>query len=96
METLAAMVRALGARLAQLEAGAPCAGDWLRLEAAVTRAAIAARHELAGMCPTLVDCDEIGELMDELRYIKLCAEAQLFELSATTGSRDAAGSRARR
>jgi hypothetical protein len=81
MEALVAMVRALSAKLAKLEATSPCAGDWLRLEAAVARAAIAARHEIAGMCPSLVDCDEVAELMDELRYIKLCAEAQLFVLA---------------
>ena len=81
MEALVAMVQALSAKLAKLEAGSPCAGDWLRLEASVTRLAITARHEIAGMCPTLVDCDEVGELMDELRYIKLCAEGHLFELA---------------
>lgn len=75
------MVRTLSAKLRQLEDGASCAGDWFRLEAAVTRVAITARHELAGVCPGLVDCDEVGELMDELRYIKLCAEAHLFELA---------------
>jgi hypothetical protein len=37
-----------------------------------------ARHDL---CDDEVDCDELSELIDELRYIKLCAESHLFELS---------------
>ncbi|MBL9019547.1 MAG: hypothetical protein JNL83_35485 [Myxococcales bacterium] len=83
MQALVAMVRSLSARLAKLEDGRPCPGDWLRLEAAVARVAIAVRHELAGMCPSLVDRDAVGELMDELRYIKLCAEGHLFELAGS-------------
>jgi hypothetical protein len=90
METLAAMVRSVSAKLARLEAGASCRGDWLRLHAAITRVAIAARDELAGMDPSLVDRDEVGELMDELRYIKLCADVHLFELS-TRDTRDQRG-----
>jgi hypothetical protein len=27
------------------------------------------------------DCDDLDELLDELRYIKLCAQARMYELS---------------
>ena len=87
METLAAMVRSLSEKLARLEESCACPGDWLRLEAAVTRVALAARHQLTGTSPSLCDCDEVGELFDELRYIKLCAECHLFELQADAPSR---------
>jgi hypothetical protein len=79
METLVAMVRSLSEKLAELETSARCAGDWTRLEAAVTRVAIAARLHITEMCPTDVDCDELSELFEELRYIKLCAEMHLFD-----------------
>lgn len=78
LTTLAATVRVLRDKLAQLETGNSCPGDWVRLDAAVTRAALLARHDL---CDDEIDCDELGDLVDELRYIKLCAESHLFELS---------------
>lgn len=77
MATLAAMVRSLSAKLDELEAGAACPGDWVRLQVAVMRAAILARQELAGMCPNVEQRETVDELVDELRYIKLCAEAHL-------------------
>ena len=46
------MVRSLSAKLDELEVGATCPGDWIRLQAAVMRAAITAREELVGMCPS--------------------------------------------
>ena len=77
MATLAAMVRSLSAKLEELEAGATCPGDWARLHAAVMRAAITARAELAGTCPSIEQRETVDELIDELRYIKLCAELHL-------------------
>jgi hypothetical protein len=82
LTTLAATVRVLSEKLAQLEAGNACPGDWVRLDAAVTRAALIARHQFGDSSDDDVDCDELGELVDELRYIKLCAEAHRFGLSA--------------
>jgi hypothetical protein len=79
--TLAATVRVLSEKLAQLENGASCPGDWVRLDVAATRAAVLARYELGGLPEDAIDCGEPGELIDELRYIKLCAESRLFELS---------------
>ena len=81
METIAAMVRSLSEKLAQLEVGAPCAGDWARLEAAVKRVAIDVRLQVTEMCPGHVDCEELGHLFEELRFIKLSAEMHLCELS---------------
>lgn len=78
MTSLAAAVRSLNAKLAVLATGTSCPGDWVRLDAAATRAALVARHELS------VDelaCDELAELLDELRYIKLCAQAGMLERS---------------
>lgn len=77
MGTLAAMVRSLSAKLDELECGATCPGDWVRLHAAVMRAAITAREELAGMCPSIAERETVADLVDELRFIKLCAEAHL-------------------
>jgi hypothetical protein len=79
IETLARTVRGLSEKLAQLENGTACPGDWVRLDVAATRAALAARHALGGVAE--IDCDELSDLLDELRYIKLCAESRLFELS---------------
>ena len=81
MEALAAMVRSLGEKLAQLESGAASEGDWVRLEAAVTRVAIEVRLQVVEMCPSLVNCDVLCDLFDELRYIKLSAEMHLYELA---------------
>ncbi|HEY6040431.1 MAG TPA: hypothetical protein VIV58_39375 [Kofleriaceae bacterium] len=81
MTTLAAAVQELTAKLAQLDRG-PCSlGDWVRLDAATTSAALVARHELCGACLDEVACDELDELLDELRYIKLCAQTRMLELS---------------
>ena len=78
MGTLTATVRSLSAKLDELEAGATtCPGDWMRLHAAVMRAAIAAREQLARTCPSPAQRATIGDLVDELRFIKLCAEARL-------------------
>lgn len=84
MTTLAATVRVLRDKLAQLEEGASCPGDWVRLDVAVTRAALIARHELTD---DAICCDELSDLIDELRYIKLCAESHLFELSGYAARR---------
>jgi hypothetical protein len=81
MTTLAAAVRALGAKLAQLEHGPSCPGDWVRLDASITRAALVARHELCGACLDELDRDQLDELLDELRYIKLCAESRMLGLA---------------
>lgn len=78
MGTLTAMVRSLSAKLDELEDGATCPGDWIRLHAAVMRAAITAREQLGGTCPSVAQRETMGELIDELRYIKLCAEAHLM------------------
>ena len=85
IETLARTVRALSDKLAELENGVACPGDWVRLDVAATRAALAARHALAGACD--IDCDELSDLFDELRYIKLCAESRLFEISGYSTGR---------
>lgn len=77
MATLTAMVRSLSAKLDELEGCATCPGDWIRLHAAVLRTAITAREQLAGTCSSLAQRETLGELIDELRYIKLCAEARL-------------------
>jgi hypothetical protein len=82
LTTLAATVRVLSEKLAQLEAGNSCPGDWVRLDVAATRVAVAARQALCGMPDDAIDCDELADLVDELRYIKLCAESHRFELSA--------------
>ena len=87
MGTLATMVHTLHETLLELEGCASCEGDWLRLHAAVMRAALTARNDLAGTCPTLAQLDEVVELLEELRYIKLCAEANLLELSASADQR---------
>ena len=81
METVVAMVRSLSEKLNELEMGASCAGDWVRLEAAVTRVAIDVRLHVTAMCPGHVNCDELSELFEELRYIKLSAEFHLYELA---------------
>ena len=77
---LAAAVRDLSAKLARLETGPACQGDWVRLEAATTSAALAARHELCGACLDALACDGLDELLDQLRYIKLCAQSHMLEL----------------
>jgi hypothetical protein len=82
LTTLAATVRVLSEKLAQLEAGNSCPGDGVRLVVAATRVAVAARQALCGMPDDAIDCDELADLVDELRYIKLCAESHRFELSA--------------
>lgn len=74
MGTIPEMVRSLSAKLDELEAGAPCTGDWIRLHAAVMRTAISARDQLARMCPS-----ERDDVIDELRFIKLCAEARMLD-----------------
>jgi hypothetical protein len=84
MTSLAAAVRTLNAKLAQLESGVSCPGDWVRLDAAATRAALVARHELCGVSVDALACDELDELLDELRYIKLCAQARMLEGSSDT------------
>lgn len=76
MTSLAAAVRSLNAKLAQLETGPSCPGDWVRLDAAATRAALVARHELCGASVDEHACEELDELLAELRYIKLCAQAR--------------------
>ena len=81
MTTLTAAVEALTAKLDQLEHGPACPGDWVRLDASVTSAVVVARHELCGACLDALDRERLDELLDELRYIKLCAQTRLFELS---------------
>ena len=86
MTTLAAAVQTLTAKLAQLDQG-PCSlGDWVRLDAATTSAALVAQHELRGTCLDECACDQLDELLDELRYIKLCAQTRMFELSGCTAN----------
>ncbi len=77
MSTLAATVRSLSARFDELEQRATCPGDWVRLHAAVMRAAIAARQQVAGLCPSEQERETLGELVDQLLFMKLCAEAHL-------------------
>lgn len=77
MGTLAAMVRSLSAKFDELESGATCPGDWVRLHAAVMRAAIAARQQVACMCPSEQERETLGELVDQLFFMKLGAEAHL-------------------
>lgn len=74
MEKLEEAVRTLREKLSRLEEGAACPGDWVRLEAAVRRAAIEARDEVRAGSTEAIDCEALCALMDELRYIKLCAE----------------------
>jgi len=85
MKSLAAAVRSLNAKLAQLETVASCPGDWVRLDAAATRAALLARHELCGVSVDALACNELDELLDELRYIKLNAQARMLECQAARG-----------
>ena len=82
MTTLAAAVSALNEKLARLEQQtAACPGDWVRLDAAVTGAALEARHQLCDARPDECDREALFELLDELRYIKLCAQSRLYELA---------------
>lgn len=79
MTALAETVRALGAKLAMLESqDLASSGDWVRLDAAATRAALMARHEFCGRCELDLDRDKLVALLDELRYIKLRAQFRLL------------------
>lgn len=79
MTALAETVRALGLKLATLESQElASSGDWVRLDAAATRAALMARHEFCGKCVDL-DRERLVALLDELRYIKLRAQFRLLE-----------------
>jgi len=83
---LAAAVGALSAKLAHLEAKpASCAGDWVRLDAAVTSAALHARSQLCDATLDERDLDTLFELLDELRYIKLCAQRRMCDLECNRG-----------
>ena len=79
LTTLAATVRVLSEKLAQLEAGNSCPGDWVRLDVAVTRAALIARHQF-GDCPDdeHVDCDELGELIGKDPRFATCVASKLY------------------
>ena len=71
----------MSAKLAHLEAKeVSCAGDWVRLDAAVTSAALDARCQLCDATLDVLDLDALFELLDQLRYIKLCAQSRLCEL----------------
>jgi len=75
---LAAAVGALSDKLARLEKlEVSCPGDWVRLDAAVTRTVLAARAQL---CDDELDREALFELLDELRYIKLCAQSRMLGL----------------
>lgn len=71
------MVQTLSAKVADLDARATCPGDWIRLQAAVMRTAIAVREQLEGMRPSAEEQATIKELVDELHFLKLYAEARL-------------------
>ena len=76
MTALAAAVDALSEKLARLEKlEVSCPGDWVRLDAAVTRTVLAARDQLRS---DDIDCDTLFDLLDQLRYIKLCAQSHLL------------------
>jgi len=76
---LAAAVGALSEKLARLEKlEISCPGDWVRLDAAVTRTVLAARDELQDAPPEALDREALCDLLDQLRYIKLCTESHLL------------------